>query len=114
MTRHSAARWRRRADRWPTRAEVHEALRRATALLVLSRHEPHSLSDLLDNPPVVILKVRATVPGELAKVRMAELIELGATLVLAAQDLDAVGRLLEIAGHPVLGAWVRPLVQERA
>jgi hypothetical protein len=82
---------------WPPRAEVHDTLLRATALMVQSLREFRSLDDLFDYRPLIIVKVRAAIAGALACERLGELIDAGATVVLAAQDLDAASRLDEVA-----------------
>jgi hypothetical protein len=82
---------------WPTRAEIIETLRRATALMVLSVHGDWRLIDLFDDQPLIIVKVRAGAPGPRACARIGELIQAGVTIVLAAQDLDGASRLDEIA-----------------
>jgi hypothetical protein len=87
---------------WPTRAEVHDALLRATALMVVSLREFRSLDDLVDYQPLIIVKVRAAVAGALACQRLGELIDAGATVVLAAQNPDAASNLRKIAQRAIL------------
>jgi hypothetical protein len=91
---------------WPTRAEVHHTLLGATALMVLSPREFRSLDDLVDYQPLIIVKVRAAVAGALACERLGELIDAGATVVLAAQNRDAAGSLRKIAQRAMV-RWTK-------
>jgi hypothetical protein len=91
---------------WPTRAEILEALRRATVLMVLSLREFRSLDDLVDYQPLIIVKVRAPVAGALACERLGELIDAGATVVLAAQNPDSANGLHDIARRAMV-RWTK-------
>jgi hypothetical protein len=65
--------------------------------MVVSLRKFRSLDDLFNHRPLIIVKVRAAVAGALACEHLGELIDAGATVVLAAQDLDAASRLDEVA-----------------
>jgi hypothetical protein len=93
-SRHRAAR-----QSWQiSDAEARETLRRAVAFTVLSLcAPPRSLNELLDGRPLIIVKVRTGVRGALACERIGEFVELGATVVLVALDLDAACMLDKIA-----------------
>ena len=71
-------------------------------MMVLSLREFRSFDDLVDYQPLIIVRVRAAVAGALACERLGELIDAGATVVLAAQNPDAAGSLREIAQRAML------------